>query len=35
MVIKIIISFCLMLFLCLGNNQAQAGELAEHLAKFP
>ena len=24
-----------MLFLFLGNNQAQAGELAEHLAKFP
>jgi hypothetical protein len=35
MVIKIIISFCLMLFLFLGNNQAQAGELAEHLAKVP
>ena len=24
-----------MLFLFLGNNEAQAGELAEHLAKFP
>ncbi|MFM7365534.1 MAG: DUF6816 family protein [Cuspidothrix sp.] len=35
MLIKIIVSFCLMLFLFLGNNQAQAGELAEHLAKFP
>ncbi|MDP5017743.1 MAG: hypothetical protein NWQ43_10655 [Dolichospermum sp.] len=35
MLIKIIVSFCLMLFLCLGNNEAQAGELAEHLAKFP
>ena len=32
---KIIVSFCLMLFLFLGNNEAQAGELAEHLAKFP
>jgi hypothetical protein len=35
MLIKIIFSFCLMLFLFLGNNEAQAGELAEHLAKFP
>ncbi|MFO5441687.1 MAG: DUF6816 family protein [Dolichospermum sp.] len=35
MLIKIIISCCLMLLLFLGNNEAQAGELAEHLAKFP
>lgn len=35
MLMKIIFSFCLMLFLFLGNNEAQAGELAEHLAKFP
>ncbi|MFN6036601.1 MAG: DUF6816 family protein, partial [Dolichospermum sp.] len=35
MLIKIIISCCLMLLLFLGNNKAQAGELAEHLAKFP
>ncbi|MTJ09344.1 MULTISPECIES: DUF6816 family protein [unclassified Anabaena] len=35
MLIKLIVSFCLMLFLVLGNNEAQAGELAEHLAKFP
>ncbi len=35
MLIKIIISFCLMLCLFLGNNEATAGELAEHLAKFP
>ena len=35
MLVKIIISFSLMLFLLLGNNEAQAGELAKHLAKFP
>jgi hypothetical protein len=35
MLIKIIVSFCLMLFLFLGNSEAQAGELAEHLANFP
>lgn len=35
MLIKIIVSFGLMLFLLLGTNEAQAGELAEHLAKFP
>ncbi len=35
MLMKIIFSFCLMLFLFLGNNEAQAGELVEHLAKFP
>jgi hypothetical protein len=35
MLIKIIISLCLMLCLFLGNNEATAGELAEHLAKFP
>ena len=35
MLMKIIVSFCLMLLLFLGNNEAQAGELAEHLAKFP
>jgi hypothetical protein len=35
MLMKTIVSFCLMLFLFLGSNEAQAGELAEHLAKFP
>ncbi|MTJ48467.1 DUF6816 family protein [Dolichospermum sp. UHCC 0259] len=33
--IRVLLSFCLMLLLLLGNNDAQAGELAEHLAKFP
>ncbi|MFM7408553.1 MAG: DUF6816 family protein [Cuspidothrix sp.] len=35
MLIKIIISLCLIFLLLLGNSEAQAGELAEHLANFP
>ncbi len=33
--IRVLWSFCLILFLFLGNSEVQAGELAEHLAKFP
>ncbi|WP_413173272.1 DUF6816 family protein [Anabaena azotica] len=33
--IRVLLSFCLILSLLLGNGEAQAGELAERLANFP
>jgi hypothetical protein len=33
--IRVLWSFCLILILLLGNSEAQAGELAKHLANFP